>query len=64
MVDSHLIPGFTSLVGLTTVGLSLALHKRVVVVVMELVEMIVIETLEMVKMEIMAKMMMIIVGIR
>ena len=61
MVDSHHIPGFTSLVGLTTVGLSLALHNRVV---MELVEMIVIDTLEMVKMEIMVKMMMIIVGIR
>ena len=42
MVDSHLIPGFTSLVDLTTVGLSLALHNRVV---MELVEMIVIDTL-------------------
>ena len=62
MVDSHHIPaGFTSLVGLTTVGLSLALHNRVVVL---LVEMIVIETLEMVKMEIIVKMMMIIVGIR
>ena len=62
MVDSHHIPaGFTSLVGLTTVGLSLALHNRVV---MELVEMIVIEALEMVKMEIMVKMMMMIVEIR
>ena len=61
MVDSHLIPGFTSLVDLTTVGLSLALHNRVAI---ELVEMIVIEAQEMVKMEIMAKMMMIIVGIR
>ena len=60
MVDSHLIPGFTSLVYLTTVGLSLALHNRVVMV---LVEMIVIEILEMVKMEIMVKMMMIFVGI-
>ena len=48
MVDSHHIPGFTSLVGLTTVGLSLALHNRVVVVVMELVEMIVIDTLHIV----------------
>ena len=46
MVDSHHIPaGFTSLVGLTTVGLSLALHNRVV---MELVEMIVIDTLHIV----------------
>ena len=45
VVDSHLIPGFTSLVGLTTVGLSLALHNRVV---MELVEMIVIDTLHIV----------------
>ena len=52
MVDSHLIPGFTSLVYLTTVGLSLALHNRVV---MELVELTVIETLEMVKMEVMVK---------
>ena len=61
MVDSHLIPGFTSPVDLTTVGLSLALHNRVVVL---LVEMIVIEILEMVKMEIMVKMMMMIVEIR
>ena len=61
MVNSHLIPGFTSPVDLTTVGLSLALHNRVV---MKLVEMIVIDTLEMEKIEIMAKMMMIIVGIR
>ena len=62
MVDSHHIPaGFTSLVGLTTVGLSLALHNRVAI---ELVEMIVIDTLEMVNMEIMVKMMMIIVEIR
>ena len=41
MVDSHFIPSFTSLVGLTTMGLSLALHNRVV---MGLVEMIVIDT--------------------
>ena len=62
MVDSHHIPaGFTSLVGLTTVGLSLALHNRVVMV---LVEMIVKETLETLKMDIVVKMMMIIVGIR
>ena len=62
MVDSHHIPaGFTSLVGLTTVGLSLALHNRVVMV---LVEMIVKETLETLKMDIVVKMMMIIVGIK
>ena len=61
MVHSHLIPGFTSPVGLARMGLSLALHIRVVLV---LVEMIVIETLEMVKMEIIVKMMMIIVEIR
>ena len=52
VVDSHLIPGFTSLMDLTTMGLSLALHNRVV---MELVEMIIIETLDMVEMEIMVK---------
>ena len=52
MVDSHLIPSFTSLVGLTTMGLSLALHNRVV---MGLVQMIVSDTLEMVKMDIMVK---------
>ena len=61
MIDSHLIPGFTSLVGLTTMGLSLALHNRVV---MGLVEMIVSDTLEMVKMDIMVKEMMIILEIR
>ena len=61
VVDSHLIPGFTSLVGLVTVGLSLALHIRVVLV---LVEMIVIETLRMVNMAMLVKMMMMIVGIR
>ena len=56
MVDSHLIP-----VDLTMVGLSLALHNKVV---MGLVEMIIIETLEMVNIEMMVKMMMMIVGIR
>ena len=61
VVDSHFIPSFTSLVGLTTMGLSLALHNRVV---MGLVEMIVSDTLEMVKMDIMVKVMMIILEIR
>ena len=61
MVDSHFIPGFTTLVGLTTMGLSLTLHNRVV---MGLVEMIISDTLEMVKMDIMVKVRMIILEIR